>query len=531
MLRTLGDWLFDPSGLTAHGFCLLWEPWLIWTYALSDIVIAVAYFSIPLALISLVRKRKDLVFRPLVWLFAAFILLCGATHWLDLLTLWVPAYNLQGLIKAATAIVSIVAAASLWFLMPEVLALPSPAQMRAANAALLASQEQLAQAQKMEAVGQLTGGIAHDFNNLLQAIVGSLSLLQRRIEQGRVEDTARFITAIRQASDKATSLIDRLLAFSRRQTLQPKILDPDRLVRSLEDLIRRTLGPEIDLALQLNGKCLDVKCDPNQLESALLNLAINASDAMPDGGKLTIATSDCALSKQDLPDAELAPGAFLKIEVRDTGVGIAPDTLSRVLEPFFTTKPAGRGTGLGLSQAYGFVRQSGGFVAIESVLGEGTIVRLFLPGHAKVARTTEDDESEPAASRSKSEAHKLVATVLLVEDQDAVREQFTDQLTEIGCTVLSAEDGPAGLAIVQSGQPFDLLVTDVGLPGLNGRQLAQAARSRNPQLPVLLVTGYSGTVLEANLPPGIEVLRKPFPGSTLQVRVRQMLARTSPAQS
>jgi signal transduction histidine kinase len=282
MWSQLSDWLFDSSGLTAHGFCLLWEPGLIWTYAVSDTAIAVAYFSIPAALAVIARRRKDLVFRPLLWLFAAFILLCGTTHWLDLATLWLPWYGIEAVVKAATAVVSIFVAISLWWFLPHFLAFPSHEQLREANAALLASQEQLAQAQKMEAVGQLTGGIAHDFNNMLQVITGALAMMERRIEQGRIEELPRFVSAIRQASDRAARLTNRLLAFSRRQALQPRSIEPGKLIQGLEELLRRTLGPEIRLILQLGRGDRTAICDPNQLESTLLNLAINARDAMPD---------------------------------------------------------------------------------------------------------------------------------------------------------------------------------------------------------------------------------------------------------
>jgi signal transduction histidine kinase len=242
-MSNLVGWLFDPSGLTPHGFCLLWEPGLIWTYALSDAVIGLAYFSIPVALIIVARRRSDLVFRPLLWLFAAFILLCGATHWLDLLTLWVPAYGLGGVVKAATAGVSLFTAVALWQLLPQALTFPSPAQFRETNEALRESQARLAQSQKMEAVGQLTGGIAHDFNNMLQAITSGLTLLERRISEGRAGEAGRYFAAIRQAAESAGRLTNRLLVFSRLQRLQATFVDPNELVRGMKELIERTIGP------------------------------------------------------------------------------------------------------------------------------------------------------------------------------------------------------------------------------------------------------------------------------------------------
>jgi signal transduction histidine kinase len=457
MLAFLTDWLFDSSGLTAHGFCLLWEPWLIWTYAISDVGIALAYFSIPLALSVIARRRRDLVFRPVLWLFAAFILLCGTTHWLDVLTLWVPAYGLQALVKATTAAISVFTAIALWRLLPAALALPSPAQYREAHEALLSSQAQLSQSQKMEAVGQLTGGIAHDFNNMLQAIGSSLGLLERRIAQGRIDDLGRYIATMRQAADKAGALTHRLLAFSRRQTLQPSLIEPDRLVKGLKELLDRTLGSGIELQLKLNDGRWNALCDPNQLETALLNLAINSRDAMPDGGTLTIVTADRTLTDVDLrePD-EATPGDYVEIVVRDTGTGIDAKTLPHVFEPFFTTKPSGQGTGLGLSQVYGFVKQSGGFVRIESPAGGGTAVSLYLPGREKVAEELAI-ETTPAPVKDQLLAQPTKGVVLLVEDQTDVRAQIAEAISELGCVVIEAEDGDAGLRMMRSCQSLDLL--------------------------------------------------------------------------
>ena len=421
MLSALGDWLFNASELTPHGFCLLWDPALIWTYAISDTVIALAYFSIPIALAVVAQKRADLVFRPVLWLFAAFILLCGTTHWLDLITLWLPLYDLQAVIKALTALVSIGTAIALWVYMPNLLALPSAGQMREANAELLASRAQLAQAQKMDAVGQLTGGIAHDFNNLLQVISGSLALMERRIRDGRVEQAAKYIGAIRQASETASRLTNRLLAFSRRQTLQTQSIEIDRLIGDMEELLRRSLGPAITLEIRPRDGRWNILSDPAQLESAILNLSINARDAMADGGSLVITTSDRELSARDVVDEESGPGKYVEIHVRDEGSGMSEEVLARVFEPFFTTKPIGEGTGLGLSQVYGFVKQSGGIIRIESAVGVGTSVRMLLPGHEKGEDGADEAKSTVA---SPDKADLTGSKILVVEDRDDVRAQI-----------------------------------------------------------------------------------------------------------
>ena len=522
MIENLVDRLFNSSGLTAHGFCLLWDPGLIWTYAVSDAAIGLAYFSIPAVLIIVARRRNDLVFQPLLWLFAAFILFCGTTHWLDLVTLWVPAYGLEGLVKAATAAISLFTAVTLWRLLPQALALPSPAQFRDANEKLRESQARLVQAQKMEAVGQLTGGIAHDFNNMLHAIMSGLTLLDRRIAEGRGGEAGRYIAAIRQAADSAARLTNRLLVFSRLQRLQATLVDPNELVRGMKELIGRTIGPSIRLELRLDDNIRKVVIDAAQLESAILNLAINARDAMPEGGKLSIATADRSLTAADLADQEgTTPGDFVEITVADTGQGMSADVLARAFEPFFTTKPTGVGTGLGLSQVYGFVRQSGGVVRVESELGRGAAVRLYLPASEQAETATMSRASTLAADQVIPGAQK---TVLVVEDVETIRSQMVEALRDMGCLVLEAGDGHEGFRVLQSDASIDLLITDVGLPGMNGRQLADAGRQLRPALPVLMVTGYANRAFDDTpLPAGMEVLAKPFKLDALAVKIGVML--------
>ena len=524
MFNDLGDWLFNPSGLTAHGYCLLWQPGLIWTYALSDAGIGLAYFSIPVALGFIARRRRDLVFRPLLFLFATFILLCGATHWLDVLTLWIPVYGLGAVVKAATALVSLFTAIVLWRSIPAALALPSPSQFREANAALRATEERLVQSQKMEVIGQLTGGIAHDFNNMIQAVLGGLTLLERRIAAGRLEDVGRFVDEMRRALNSAAGQTNRLLAFSRRQALQPELLQPDQFIGGMREFLQRTIGPEIRLDLRLGDGKWDVTCDAHQLEGALMNLAINARDAMPDGGELTISVTDRKVTARDFSDPEEAkPGDYVEVSVSDTGLGMTPEILARAIEPFYTTKPTGQGTGLGLSQVYGFVRQSGGFLRIESEPGRGTTVRISLPGSPRSPDAVKDWSKPRGASTAPSSASGVV---LVVEDQADVRAQIVEVLANMGCEVVEAMDGVEGSRLIDQRRHFDLLVTDVGLPGLGGRQLADAARAINPGLRVLFITGYAGTALDdARLTDGMEILRKPFSLDEFADRVAAILSR------
>jgi PAS domain S-box-containing protein len=337
-------------------------------------------------------------------------------------------------------------------------------------------EDALRQAQKMEAVGQLTGGLAHDFNNLLTGITGSLELLKTRVAQGRLGEVERYIVAAQGAATRAASLTHRLLAFSRRQTLAPVPTDPNRLIAEMAEMIRRTTGPAILLETALAEGLWPTLCDPNQLESAVLNLSINARDAMPDGGRLTIETCNVRLDEPSARDRDMAPGHYVAVCVSDTGTGMAPDVVARAFDPFFTTKPIGLGTGLGLSMIYGFARQSGGQVRIASQVGQGTTVRLYLPRHAAGESSgTTTETPEPPDQSAASE------TVLIIDDEPTVRMLVGESLRELGYATLEAEDGPSGLQVVQSAPRIDLLITDVGLPGgLNVRQVADGARAHRP---------------------------------------------------
>jgi PAS domain S-box-containing protein len=392
---------------------------------------------------------------------------------------------------------------------------------REAAAALAMSEERLRQAQKMEAVGQLTGGLAHDFNNLLTGITGSLEIMQARIAQGRVAELGRYIEVAQSAARRAAALTQRLLAFSRQQTLSPRPTDANRLIRGMEELIRRTVGPAIELEVVDAVGLWATLIDPSQLENALLNLCINARDAMPGGGRLTIETANKWIDEHNGERLELAPGQYISVCVTDTGTGMTPEVKARAFDPFFTTKPLGQGTGLGLSMIYGFARQSGGQVRIYSELGKGTTMCLYLPRDYR-APADQGQADIPPGGRPAAEGR----TVVIVDDDESIRLLLGEILTEEGYTILAAADGPAGLRILQSDAKIDLLITDVGLPGgMNGRQIAEAARALRPGLKVLFITGYAENAVIGNghLDPGMQVLTKPFPIETLFRRVRDIL--------
>ncbi|MCR0981128.1 ATP-binding protein [Roseomonas populi] len=402
------------------------------------------------------------------------------------------------------------------------------AELRQAHEAVLVEAEQrrlaeelLRQSQKMEAVGQLTGGLAHDFNNLLTGIIGSLDLIQRRIEQGRSEELGRYIAASKAAAGRAAALTHRLLAFSRRQTLDPKPIALNQLIAGMEELVVRTVGPAIELRSALQEDLWATLVDPNQLENALLNLCINARDAMPQGGRLTIGTANASLRGHAAGALELAPGDYVLLDVEDTGTGMSEEVMQRAFDPFFTTKPLGQGTGLGLSMIYGFARQSGGQVRIESELGRGTRMRLYLPRHAGPAL-------EAGTLPATADAPRATAgeTVLVVDDEETVRMLVVEVLQDLGYAAVEAADGQDGLKLIQAGGRIDLLVTDVGLPGdMNGRQLADAARVVRPGLRVLFITGYAETAVvgEGDLEEGMQVLTKPFAMDALASRIQEMI--------
>jgi PAS domain S-box-containing protein len=399
------------------------------------------------------------------------------------------------------------------------------AQVEERTAELMAAEETLRQSQKMEAVGQLTGGIAHDFNNMLQGIAGAVELMERRIAQGRPEEAGRYVAAARQSVARAATLTHQLLAFSRRQALAPKRVDLSELIGGIAGLIQQTVGPAVDFDVRLRAENWLVRCDPNQMENAILNLAINARDAMlPGGGALTLETMHVVLRDADVAGWDGAtPGPYVRLTVTDTGSGMSADIMRHAFEPFFTTKPAGQGTGLGLSQVYGFVRQSSGIMRLESELGRGTSVHLYLPRHADTAAPAAVPESQPVVA-----APAQGARILLVEDEAPIRAFAAEALRDLGHEVVEAKDAAEGLRALRAmPRPVDLLLADIGLPGgMNGRQLADAARELVPTLKVLLITGYAGTALgpDTETAPDIFLLSKPFSLAALAARVETILA-------
>jgi signal transduction histidine kinase len=390
------------------------------------------------------------------------------------------------------------------------------------TAELMRTEEQLRHSQKMEAVGQLTGGLAHDFNNLLAGISGSLELMQTRLAQGRISDLDRYLTGAQGAAKRAAGLTQRLLAFSRRQTLDPKPVLLNRLVSGMQDLITRSVGPTIHVETAFAGGLWTTFVDVGQLENALLNLCINARDAMPDGGKLTIETSNRWFDDRTARQRGLPPGQYVSLCVSDTGTGMSPEIVERAFDPFYTTKPIGQGTGLGLSMVHGFAGQSGGTARIYSELGKGTMICIYLPRH--LADDVGEEDVVDVTATPHSAEHE---TILVVDDEPLVRMVAVEILEELGYHLLEDGDAPTALKIINSGPPIDLLVTDVGLPGgMNGRQLADAVRAERPDFKVLFVTGYAENAVlnHGHLEHGMHVMTKPFLSDAFARRVKDLLS-------
>ena len=402
-------------------------------------------------------------------------------------------------------------------------------ELEVQNEARIKAEGLLRQSQKMEAVGQLTGGVAHDFNNLLTIVMGGLDIIARQVPalgaSAAAERVARGKDMALQGVQRAVTLTNRLLAFSRQQPLAPRPVDANKLVSGTCEFLRRTLGEAVSLETVLAGGLWTCHADSNELENAILNLALNARDAMPDGGKVTIETANCHLDDtyvSSIPEP-VEPGQYVMIAVTDSGVGMDKATLERVFEPFFTTKAVGKGTGLGLSQVYGFVRQSAGHVRLYSELGEGTAAKIYLPRHVGAHAHSEDAKRPQPASRAIG-----TETILVVEDDDTLRSYTVETLTELGYGVFAAATGAAALELLDRGSDVDLLFTDIVMPGgLNGRQLADEALRRRPGLKVLFTTGYTRNAIAHHGRPnlGVHMIGKPFSFDELSAKIRSLLDR------
>lgn len=518
-LKPFFDGSYEP-----HGYCLLWQPGLIWTHVASDLLIAAAYFSIPIVLVSLVRQRKDLEFSGMFWLFALFIVACGSTHLLNVWNLWHGDYGLEAVAKIVTAVASVPTAVMLWPLLPKVLALPSPSMLRTANVELGAmvaerdraleqvhaeilqrqqAEDALLQAKKIEALGQLTGGIAHDFNNLLQAIGGNLELIASRPgDQAKVE---RWAGNARQAVQRGSRLTGQLLTFSRSQRLETRVVDPGRLIEDMADLLRNSVGPTMRLEIAATPGDCAVKTDSNQLELAVLNLAINARDAMPDGGTINVAVEQV--------------GHDAVISVTDHGVGMTPEVAERALEPFFTTKEPGRGTGLGLSMAFGVARAAGGTLDIDSTPGKGTTISMRMP---LVDRA--DDSGRRSQPNGKLRRAMASLHILLCDDDEVVRDAVGDTLTEAGHSLVVARS--AEEALKEFGKAnFDICLLDFAMPGMTGAEVARHIRQSRPDMPILFLSGYSdSSAIDEAVQGTATVLSKPISADSLLRAIAEVAA-------
>jgi len=527
------------STLTPHGACLQWKPELIWLNVVSDAMVAVAFFATAIVLLLFVwRRRRDVMFRSVFWTMTIFAAISGATRLESILTVWVPAYDIEAVTKGMLAPISLALTAALLLMLPRLLVAPTRIQLAQAYAALEeevrqrrkaeamvkrfqeieASEAQVRQAQRMEAIGQLTGGVAHDFNNILTVITGTIEILADAVKDR--PHLAQVTDLIGGAAARGADLTKHLLAFARRQPLQPHNTDVNALVVDAARLLRPTLGEHIEIESMLAHDCAPALIDPSQLSTAILNLALNARDAMPDGGKLTLETRNVVLDEAYArQNSDVRPDNYVMLAVSDTGQGIPGSLLDKVFEPFFTTKDTAKGSGLGLSMVYGFVKQSNGHIKIYSEVGHGTTVKLYLPQATGVA--------EPmAAETGVSGVEHGDESILIVEDDRLVREYVVTQIRRFGYHTLAAGNAVEALSTIDGCERIDLLFTDVILPGgMNGRQLAAEAVKRRPGLKVLYTSGYAENALmhHGRLDPDVQLLPKPYLSSDLARMLRTAL--------
>lgn len=533
-----------------HGMCYYWDPVVLWLSVISDSLIALSYYAIPFLLFRFVQHRRDITFRWIFVAFGLFILACGTTHVMGAVTVWNPLYRLEGIVKAVTAVASMATFVLLVPLLPELMALPSPAQLKSVNDRLAAEveerraaeesvrhineeleervtrrtaerhalQDQLIHSQKMEAVGRLAGGVAHDFNNLLTVIVGYTELLHERLADDA--EGLEYAGEVQRAAQRASALTNQLLAFSRRQVTLPRVVDLNDVVRQIDRMLQRIIGEDVELELHLADGLPPVKVDPSNMDQLILNLAVNSRDAMPLGGRLLIETEVVDLSEEYSGRHIGVPaGRYVMLAVTDTGIGMDEATRARIFEPFFTTKETGKGTGLGLSIVYGIVKQNSGEIMVYSEPGRGTTFKIYLPAATGQAVPPEHGAGTaiPAGGGE---------TVLLVEDDESVRDLTRTILRRDRYTVLEAAS-PAEALRLAAAFPgrIHLLLTDVVMAGASGNDLARELVTARPELRVLYMSGYTDNsvvhhgILTADTP----FLQKPFTGDHLRRKVREVL--------
>lgn len=550
-----------------HGMCYFWNPAVLWLNVTADSVIAAAYYFIPFLLFYFARKRRDIEFKAIFVAFGVFILACGSTHVLGALTVWVPVYRLDGVVKAVTAIASVATTVMLVPLLPALIRLPSPSQLQLVNRQLEAEvrerraaeervrqvnddlerrvaartaelaqtvdelrreiarreevERELVQSQKMEAVGRLAGGVAHDFNNLLTVILGYGEILREQLQTD--PEALESADEILRAGQRASALTGQLLAFSRRQIAVPRVFDLNQAVEQMQKMLRRVIGEDIELVIHTASELGAIVADPSHIDQVIMNLAVNSRDAMPDGGKLILETANVSLTHEYVGKyLNIQPGSYVMLAVSDTGTGMDEATQSRIYEPFFTTKGPGKGTGLGLSIVYGIVKQAGGEIMVNSELGHGTVFKIYFP--------MSDEVPEEPSDIGPSRRGQGTGTILLVEDEDQVRSLTSSILSRHGYRVLAAASGAEALQIARDhSEPIHLLLTDVVMPGMNGAVLAQEMRALRPEIRILYMSGYTDASItgEAVFAGDVAYIEKPFTSAALQQKVQAAIRNAS----
>jgi signal transduction histidine kinase len=562
--------LLSVDPFMPHGMCFLWDPVVLWLHVVSDSLIAAAYYAIPVLLFYFYRRRRDMPFNWIFVAFGMFILACGTTHLLAAFTIWHPVYRLEGVVKAITALASVATSLMLVPLMPTLIALPSPSQLKRANADLareieerraaeseirrineeleqrvasrtadykLAAESlqqalhdlraemnrredlerQLIQSQKMEAVGRLAGGVSHDFNNLLTVILGYNQMLLEQVKDDPV--ALEYAGEVTQAAERASGLTSQLLAFSRRQVALPQIVDLNSLVRDIDKMLRRIIGEDVRLNIRLDPALPQVQVDPTHIHQVIMNLAVNSRDAMPNGGAIAIETGHARIGEEGAAShVGLQAGSYAVLTFSDTGIGMDAATRAHIFEPFFTTKEKGKGTGLGLSIVYGIVKQNGGEILVDSEPGQGTVFRIYIPS-ATAAEAPPAAAAEPATGPA-------AGTILLVEDEEQVRNLARAMLTGEGYRVLECASPVEALRLIrEQAATVDLLLTDVVMPQMNGADLAREVQAAQPRIRLLFMSGYTDGNLAGPeaMPAGTPFIRKPFTAASLRKKVQEAL--------